>query len=398
MNNCANYFELISAYADGELPESDRKNLEEHLDVCENCSAILGLYREMSAGIAESCAAAPDTLHENVMKEISRADVTYGAGGTPGAGDAADGDNMKKRKISRIVLTRLVPAAACLALILLAIPLFLNSGRSDGSSKDESGSLQVYASGAPQMNAPGANQSDGAGTADTAAGTAASGGSGSGSDIADGGSNMQSGAPAPVPAPDTEYGYEDSESLSPVNESAQIPEGEDDITVETGETSNGATAGEPYDTMPVPGEMAGDSLTEPPAGAGSSSDNTLPEGSAETPMAPPAPSPIPPVPSTVPPFIGGGDFPADQAPEDGGSLFNDSIYAIIQINGGLSEFLAMYGLEPVDDMESYYDTPITIPREYADMLIDFIRDLDGVTITILDENGGFAVVTYSPAD
>ena len=59
MNKCEEYPELISAYADGELSEPEMMHIKEHLDSCENCSAILELYRGISAAVAESSVRAP---------------------------------------------------------------------------------------------------------------------------------------------------------------------------------------------------------------------------------------------------------------------------------------------------------------------------------------------------
>ena len=115
MNNCAEFQELISAYADGELTEDQRRRVVEHLSVCDRCSALIALYREISIAMTESCVPAPEELRSRVMENI----VNGGAAGEKGGN--------KRQRIGRIVLTRYLPMAACLALLLLTLPWIINN-------------------------------------------------------------------------------------------------------------------------------------------------------------------------------------------------------------------------------------------------------------------------------
>jgi len=114
MNICHDNLEIISAYVDGELPENEKQLLEEHLAACEACSAVLEFYREISIAAEESAVTPPSSLVSSVMDKI-RSD------------DTVSGTTSVKRPISlRLVLTRYAPVAACLAVILLALPVINN--------------------------------------------------------------------------------------------------------------------------------------------------------------------------------------------------------------------------------------------------------------------------------
>jgi len=117
-SECLELSGLISAYVDGELGESDIKRAEEHLKTCGSCSALLDFYREISASTLESCSDAPDALRERVMDKVLNEDVPVRA------------DYEKRRKVIRMVLTRYLPVAACLALVLLALPRVIDLNRS----------------------------------------------------------------------------------------------------------------------------------------------------------------------------------------------------------------------------------------------------------------------------
>ena len=121
MKSCVDYLELISAYADGELTESEAKMVKEHLEACENCSALLELYREISVAAIEGCVPAPDSLCEDVMALVETEGQTF----------SLVADNEKRRKIIRTALKRYVPLAACLALVLLTLPRLMDIYRSD---------------------------------------------------------------------------------------------------------------------------------------------------------------------------------------------------------------------------------------------------------------------------
>jgi len=121
MKNCRDYPEIISAYLDGELSEDDMRSVDEHLAACESCSAILEFYREISAASDESMITPPESLASGVMDRILNGDIK------------AEKTETKTRSVPlRHIFTRYAPVAACLAVILLAIPM-INSYRTGQS-------------------------------------------------------------------------------------------------------------------------------------------------------------------------------------------------------------------------------------------------------------------------
>ena len=405
MNKCAEYLELISAYADGELAEADKLLVEEHLAECENCSAILDLYRGASAAFAESCVPAPEELLGGVMSGIMT-DGGVGDGGAEDAGSAggAGGDsvnnaNTGKGTVIRMVLTRYVPIAACLVLILLTVPRFLDLNRS--SDQNTSGSRN-YSTGETELfiDMP----FDEAGGAFSSAGAMAGGGYTEAAES----STAQAPAAPPMPMP----------SAAP----APAP------------AASGPAAPAPPASAPEPGAAADDSdydrdgepLPEPGEAAPDTADTTandLPEDDAalspadETEEAPEQAAAVPEnteaddseagaaFPTDFPPFAGIPDIDFELPPEGfnlsdlikqyergSAALFSTSLYAIIDVKGGLPALMALYGLDPIDDVKMYFE----IPRELAELLIGFIQDIDGVTVTIIDEDGEIAVLAYDP--
>jgi anti-sigma factor RsiW len=97
VNECAEFVEFISAYADIELSDADKKRVEEHLATCVNCSALLEFYREISAAANESSAPAPDSLRSSVMEKVLSEDLPRAT------------NNVVKLKRFRIELARYVP-------------------------------------------------------------------------------------------------------------------------------------------------------------------------------------------------------------------------------------------------------------------------------------------------
>jgi len=124
MNNCIEMLELISAYIDNEISESDKTALEAHLSTCESCSAALELYKEMSASISESAISAPESLCGSVMEKIlsEKNDVKDSF---VAESDSKDTENEKNKNNGIIYFKRYLPAVACLAVILLALPFAL---------------------------------------------------------------------------------------------------------------------------------------------------------------------------------------------------------------------------------------------------------------------------------
>ena len=107
MKDCIEFMELISVYADGELNEADTFQLKTHLGECENCSALLEIYREISIAADEQSVDAPEALRIGVMNRIKNEEIFHTAG------------NVKRRKPLNIILMRYAPIAACLVVMLL---------------------------------------------------------------------------------------------------------------------------------------------------------------------------------------------------------------------------------------------------------------------------------------
>jgi len=106
-NNCIGLVDLLCAYADGELAESDIKIVENHLEICENCSAILKVYSEITNSITETNVSAPDALCIGVMNRIQSESVPQKI--------------VKEKKWwhRQVILKRYAPIAACLVVGLL---------------------------------------------------------------------------------------------------------------------------------------------------------------------------------------------------------------------------------------------------------------------------------------
>ena len=334
MKACAKYLVLISAYADGELAESESRDVEKHLDECDSCSALLALYREISTAAAESTVQAPDRLREGVMKKIQSDDKLR----------IIDYD--KRRKVIRAVFTRYVPVAACLAIILLALPRILdlnrvsyNMGRSDTGG---SSSASIMASGA-------------------------TGGAGSSHGMASVGEAEMSIAPgANATAPD-----------SPEEASAEIqPSG---VDLDNGFTSDNTGGGDSQyaESELVLSPTTESSYTEEPSAAmddvasdESGNRSELDDGVWQV-MPVPAPNDAP---------------PTEQVNDSGDSLRRASI----RVTGELPGFLRAYDAIIVDDVTRHY----IIPHDEALAFIGEISGRDGVTIVLPDGDWDYAVVVH----
>ena len=107
MKNCVGVADLLCAYADNELEESNKHIVEAHLLICENCSTILKLYSEISTAVNETNVPAPEALRIGVMNRIQSESIPQ------------EPDNKKQRRLYKYVFTRVAPVAACLAIGLL---------------------------------------------------------------------------------------------------------------------------------------------------------------------------------------------------------------------------------------------------------------------------------------
>jgi len=100
--------ELLSAYSDNELTDSDKQTVEEHLAANEDYSALLEIYREISISADESNVPVPDALRIGVMNRIRSESISV------------EKETKKKKWWQhQILLTRLAPIAACLVVVLL---------------------------------------------------------------------------------------------------------------------------------------------------------------------------------------------------------------------------------------------------------------------------------------
>jgi len=94
--------ELISAYADGELSDPDKRQVENHISVCESCSVLLDIYREISVSVSDTNTDVPEALRIGVMNRVLYEDIPNAT------------VNKKQQGRFHYVLTRVVPIAACL--------------------------------------------------------------------------------------------------------------------------------------------------------------------------------------------------------------------------------------------------------------------------------------------
>jgi len=121
MKECTKINELLSAYSDGEVAESERLFVENHLASCEECSAILEIYSEISNTVSSSNVVVPEALHIGVMNRVKYEHFVA-------KGSVVPEDKAKKRTRFNTILTRLAPVVACLAVVLVAWQLWGNWG------------------------------------------------------------------------------------------------------------------------------------------------------------------------------------------------------------------------------------------------------------------------------
>ena len=145
MNKCIDYAELISAYADGELNNLDTQIVNEHLKTCENCSALLNIYKEIPVSMDESIVQAPEALRIGVMNRIHVEAYNQ----KPNAS--------KPRKRYNILFTRYAPIAACLVVGILVWQFWgdIWGARNDAAITGETlRALTDTAAPAPEATAP----------------------------------------------------------------------------------------------------------------------------------------------------------------------------------------------------------------------------------------------------
>lgn len=320
MDKCTEYVELISAYVDYQLTEDEMARVEDHLESCENCSALLDFYREISISASKSCVPAPDALRANVMEKVLCCEPISKAG------------NANRQKIVRTILTRYLPVAACLAVILISLPWVINNQglryNEMYSGSGESANMVVMdtvtaAGGAAAPQAPAMTM------------------------------------PAEAPMPST--------PIAPAPESAPV-------AGDSSSMSGGvAPAPEEYAPAPAPSgtvaaEDDADGYAEPGAEFGSESEAWRNED---------------------------GRLPAlPQAVVDENTLiaFADA-YAWIEINGDLPELLSGYEPEPLNG-KTGFNVYFIIPRDVAQVLMKESEGYDGYDFQIKDRGSDYAVVFF----
>lgn len=107
MADCKKYMDMISCYADGELPEQEQKLLLTHLDGCASCRALLSAYRSIAEAAEETLVQVPDGFAAGIMEKIAR---------LPRRRTSA------YMKAIRPVIISFAAAAACLALVFTVSP------------------------------------------------------------------------------------------------------------------------------------------------------------------------------------------------------------------------------------------------------------------------------------
>ena len=105
MADCFKYHEMISCLIDGELSEAERKELDQHLESCEGCRALLNIYELAFDG---EMVEPPKELVSGSMLKVRAAAASA------------------KRHLRKHIM-RYAAAAACFALIVSVIPRNTNN-------------------------------------------------------------------------------------------------------------------------------------------------------------------------------------------------------------------------------------------------------------------------------
>ncbi|MCL2124750.1 MAG: anti-sigma factor [Oscillospiraceae bacterium] len=380
MADCTEYLELISAYADGELSDNDIRRVEAHLRICDDCSSFLDMLGEISGAVDDSFAEPPKALIDGVMARISGSESPQASA------------KLKKFKRVNIVLTRVLPAAACLAFLLLTIPRLFASVR----KSDVSYSMNTSASERDAIYNENADMGDNASSSTS---------SNNSSMDADRGASDESMASDNSFDNDSSYGIIDDADLGSGNNN----DSPYDIRSEEGPVggySSSALDGSPDAVIEAPMLLAPES--EPQAdgiAVDGSRDEQLISTSVEEQIeehyeqdrsdASASPSGISPDPNDAvdrPEPVSGVNAEIANA-EAGGNGVRDGIYAIITISGDLPAMLAESQPDSVsDDGVSFFELPVS----FAKSLIDAISGTDGVVIDIIDDMGTRALVYYTP--
>jgi anti-sigma factor RsiW len=168
---CTKYTNMISGFADGELSDSEKAELQRHLDECPDCMALLSAYRSISEAAEKSMTEPPADFASSVMRRIKALPEDEQA-------EKFTGPARRNRKSYKPVIISLVAAAACLALVFLVSPQlfgFLGGSRTASSVPDAAPNaafdVSAAASATPAPGEGGTLQAPAAKQADTGSNT-----------------------------------------------------------------------------------------------------------------------------------------------------------------------------------------------------------------------------------
>ena len=77
--DCSDVLALVYGFMDGEIDESDRAQITQHLDECGPCLRQYGLERAVKELVHRSCgcAPAPEALRIQIVTRIRQISITY---------------------------------------------------------------------------------------------------------------------------------------------------------------------------------------------------------------------------------------------------------------------------------------------------------------------------------
>jgi len=143
MKNCNDFRDQLSAFYDGELSQAQANQIKEHLAVCDSCSALLEMYKEISIAADSDITPVPDALCIGVMNTIKAEDLY----GPKRAGE--------KKSNMRIILTRYMPIAACLVVVFFVWSFWGSSfGLGENAAKRDFSLLGSNNTGDPESSQP----------------------------------------------------------------------------------------------------------------------------------------------------------------------------------------------------------------------------------------------------
>ena len=356
MTHCNDFEELISAYADDELTESERQRVEKHLAECDDCSSLLRIYSEISSITAESLEDPPPVLRENIMDSILSGKADIAAAKT------------KKLMLVSTITTKIIPIAACLAFILIALPHLANitqAPSNDAIMPAESPNITQAA-------------------AESAAGIDAGG--------------------SPVPAT-SEYDSDDSQiAIAPAldissefvmeTEEEDYYSYDDQVIMRSFDPESGTVvnANAPEPALDIEEFSSGEGWPNAPFAheGGDPQGRGLHERDRSDTPEPPAevPAPSADAPEPQQDFI----YADENVEPEVQSIIAQGYYAYILVSGDLPELLAEFEMTELNE----HTYSIIIPRETADELIAIS---DGTTIRLIElneNNEESALIHYAP--